>query len=151
MEEEVRELNDALEGQKRPPLGERPAPLSEVAGPQAAVTVGYVAAGASSLGVPPVGAHDGLDDATVQFLLARGRGGEAGGGAEGVGGQVCQVGDTDGGGGAPAAAAGRPFRPHHPSQPCLRWYVNRAEVLKRKEKRKKEKKRMKGGRAPVLW
>ena len=30
--------------QKRPPPGERPAPLSEVAGPQSAVTVGYVAA-----------------------------------------------------------------------------------------------------------
>ena len=50
MEEEVREVNDALEGQKRPPPGTRPAPLSEVAGPQAAVTVGYVAAGGASLG-----------------------------------------------------------------------------------------------------
>ena len=43
MEEEVRELDDALVGQKRPPPGVRPAPLPEVAGPQAAVTVGYVA------------------------------------------------------------------------------------------------------------
>ena len=32
MEEEVREVNDALDGQKRPPPGQRPAPLSEVAG-----------------------------------------------------------------------------------------------------------------------
>ena len=45
-------MNDALEGQTRPPLGERPAPLPEVAGPQAAVTVGYVAAEAPSLVVP---------------------------------------------------------------------------------------------------
>ena len=68
MEEEVRELNDALEGQKRPPPGVRPAPLPEVAGPQAAVTVGYVAAVAPSLAV--VRELDLLhDDATVQFLL----------------------------------------------------------------------------------
>ena len=46
----------------------RPAPLPEVAGPQAAVTVGYVAAVAPSLAVVPV--SDLLhDDATVQFLL----------------------------------------------------------------------------------
>ena len=48
--------------------GVRPAPLSEVAGPQAAVTVGYVAAVAPSLAVVLVSdmTHD---DATVQFLL----------------------------------------------------------------------------------
>ena len=69
VEEEVREVNDALEGQKRPPPGERPAPLPEVAGPQAAVTVGYVAAEAPTLVVASVAEHDGLDDATVQFLL----------------------------------------------------------------------------------
>ena len=46
----------------------RPAPLPEVAGPQAAVTVGYVAAVAPSLAVVLV--SDMLhDDATVQFLL----------------------------------------------------------------------------------
>ena len=68
VEEEVRELNDALEGQKRPPPRVRPAPLPEVAGPQAAVTVGYVAAVAPSLAV--VRELDLLhDDATVQFLL----------------------------------------------------------------------------------
>ena len=68
VEEEVRELNDALEGQKRPPPGVRPAPLPEVAGPQVAVTVGYVAAVAPSLAV--VRELDLLhDDATVQFLL----------------------------------------------------------------------------------
>ena len=69
VEEEVREVNDALEGQKRPPPGERPAPLPEVAGPQAAVTVGYVAAEAPSLVVAPVAEHDGLDDATIQYVL----------------------------------------------------------------------------------
>ena len=68
MEEEVRELNEALEGQKRPPPGMRPAPLPEVAGPQAAVTVGYVAAGAPSLTVVPV-SDDRIDDAALQFLL----------------------------------------------------------------------------------
>ena len=69
VEEEVREVNDALEGQKRPPPGERPAPLPEVAGPQAAVTVGCVAAETPSLVVAPVAEHDGLDDATIQYLL----------------------------------------------------------------------------------
>ena len=69
MEEEVREVIDALEGQKRPPPRERPAPLPEVAGPQAAVTVGYVAAEAPSLVVTPVAEHDGLVDATIQYLL----------------------------------------------------------------------------------
>ena len=64
MEEEVRELDVALEGQKRPP----PRPLPEVAGPQVAVTVGYVAAVAPSLAV--VRELDLLHgDATVQFLL----------------------------------------------------------------------------------
>ena len=67
-EEEVREVNDALEGQKRPPPGMRPVPLPEVAGPQAAVTVGYVAAGAPSLTVVPV-SDDRIDDAALQFLL----------------------------------------------------------------------------------
>ena len=47
VEEEVREMNDALEGQKRPP----PAPLPEVAGPQVAVTVGDVALARCCTGV----------------------------------------------------------------------------------------------------
>ena len=53
-------------------VGMRPAPPSEVAGPQgAAATVGYVAA-AGPLLVPPVlGGGDTLDDATVSFLLAQ--------------------------------------------------------------------------------
>ena len=69
MEEEVHRVNTALVGQKRPPPGERPAPLPEVAGPQAAGTVGYVAAEAPSLVVAPVAEHDRLDDATNQCLL----------------------------------------------------------------------------------
>ena len=53
-------------------VGMRPAPPSEVAGPQGeAATVGYVAA-AGPLLVPPVlGGGDTLDDATVSFLLAQ--------------------------------------------------------------------------------
>ena len=58
----------APRGQEQPPPGVRPAPLSEVAGPQAVVTVGCVAAVAPSLAVVLVA--DLLhDDATVQFLL----------------------------------------------------------------------------------
>ena len=49
-EEEVHEAYVVPREQKRPPPGEWPAPLSEVAGPQAAVTVGYVAAGAPAGG-----------------------------------------------------------------------------------------------------
>ena len=47
------------------------AQMTRSPGTQAAVTVGYVAAGAPSLVVALVAAHDGLDDATVQFLLAK--------------------------------------------------------------------------------
>ena len=50
-EGEVHEQYDAPRGPMPPLPGARPAPLSEVAGPQAAVTVGYVAAGAPSLTV----------------------------------------------------------------------------------------------------
>ena len=64
VEEEVREVNDALEGQKRPPPGVRPAPLSEVSGPQAAVTVGYVAAGV------PLLSAEAIDESTLSFLLS---------------------------------------------------------------------------------
>ena len=67
-EEEVHEAHVVPREQKRPPPGERPAPLPEVAGPQAAVTVGYVAAGAPSLTVVPV-SNDRIDDAAMQFLL----------------------------------------------------------------------------------
>ena len=68
MEVEAHVPHFAPRGQEQPPPGVRPAPLSEVAGPQAAVTVGYVAAVAPSLAVVPV--SDLLhDDATVQFLL----------------------------------------------------------------------------------
>ena len=72
MEEEVREVNDALEGLKRPPPAERPAPLSEVAGPQAAVTVGYVAAGVLLLGAPSMASPsaEAIDESTLSFLLA---------------------------------------------------------------------------------
>ena len=71
VEEEVREVNDALEGQKRPPPGVRPAPLSEVAGPQAAVTVGYVAAGVPLLGAPSMASPsaEAIDESTLSFLL----------------------------------------------------------------------------------
>ena len=72
MEEEVREVNDALEGLKRPPPGERPAPLSEVAGPQAAVTIGHVAAGVPLLGAPSMDSPsaEAIDESTLSFLLA---------------------------------------------------------------------------------
>ena len=52
-----------------PPPGSRPAPLSDVAGLQAAVTVGYVAAGPPSLVLALVAVHDHVDQASVQFLL----------------------------------------------------------------------------------
>ena len=64
-EVEAHEQHNAPRGQEQPPPGERPAPLSEAAGPQAAVTGGHVAAGAPSLFVAPVAEHDGFDDATV--------------------------------------------------------------------------------------
>ena len=68
MEVEAHEQYYAPRGQEQPPPGVRPAPLPEVAGPQAAVTVGYVAAVAPSLAVVLV--SDMMhDDATVQFLL----------------------------------------------------------------------------------
>ena len=62
MEEKVREMYDG-------DLLRESGLLPEVAGPQAAVTVGCVAAEAPSLVVPPVAEHDGLDDATIQYLL----------------------------------------------------------------------------------
>ena len=61
-----------LREQRRPPPGERPAPLSEVAGPQAAVTVGYVAAGVPLLGAPLMASPsaEAIDESTFSFLLA---------------------------------------------------------------------------------
>ena len=60
-EVEAHEQYNAPQGQEQPP--------PEDAGPQAAVTVGYVAAEAPSLVAAPVAEDDGLDDATVQYLL----------------------------------------------------------------------------------
>ena len=61
----------APRGLKTLPPGTRPAPPSEVAGPQgAAATVGYVAAGAPLLVVPSLRGADGVDGTTVSFLLA---------------------------------------------------------------------------------
>ena len=58
--------------QERPPPGERPAPLSEVARPQSAVTVGYVAAGVPLLGAPSMASPsaEAIDESTLSFLLA---------------------------------------------------------------------------------
>ena len=51
-------------------VGLRPAPPSEVAGPQgAAATGGYVAAGAPLLAVLSLRGFDGVDDITAKFLL----------------------------------------------------------------------------------
>ena len=64
------EEHAGLRAQNTPPPGSRPGVLKDPGPPWVeAVTVGYVAAGAPSLVVAPVAAHDGLDDASVQFLL----------------------------------------------------------------------------------
>ena len=57
--------------QKQVLVGERPAPLSDIAGPQAAVTVGYVAAAVPRL--TPVVMEQGPahDNSTSAWLLAR--------------------------------------------------------------------------------
>ena len=61
----------ALRGQKTPPPGERPAPLSEVAGPQRSDrTVRHSAGEAPLLVVPSLRGADGVDGTTVSFLLA---------------------------------------------------------------------------------
>ena len=61
-------MNDALRGLKRPPPGTRPAKYRATVG---RVSHGRLRGcwGAPSLVVAPVAAHDGLDDAAVQFLL----------------------------------------------------------------------------------
>ena len=69
-EEVERETYNVPWHQKTPPLGVRPAPPSEVAGPQgAAATGGYVAAGAPLLAVSSLRGADGVDDTAVKFLL----------------------------------------------------------------------------------
>ena len=99
-EGKVHEENDGL----RALAGVRPAPLSEVAGPQAAVTVGHVAAGPPSLVVVLVAVHDHVDQASVQFLLQQSllaRASEEGKGEGGGRGE--DAGGRRGGQGEPAA------------------------------------------------
>ena len=62
-----------LYGARRHLSGKRPAPLSEVTGPQAAVTDGYVAAGVPLLGVPSLAdsSAEAIDGSTLSFLLQR--------------------------------------------------------------------------------
>ena len=94
-------MNDALEGQKRPPPGVRPAPLPEVAWPQVAVTVGYVAAVAPSLAVVRELnlLHDDRHRTVPPPAVAAGAC-AGGGGGEGAG-----RGEEDGGGGGHEDAA----------------------------------------------
>ena len=72
-EGEVHETHNALRSQTTPLPGKRPAPLSEVTGPQAAVTDGYVAAGVPLLGVPSLAdsSAEAIDGSTLSFLLQR--------------------------------------------------------------------------------
>ena len=69
--EEVHETHNASRSQTTPLPGKRPAPLSEVTGPQAAVTDGYVAAGVPLLGVPSLAdsSAEAIDGSTLSFLL----------------------------------------------------------------------------------
>ena len=71
-EEEVHEAYVVPREQKQPPPGERPASLSEMVGPQLAVTVGYVAAGVPLLGAPSMASPsaEAIDESTLSFLLA---------------------------------------------------------------------------------
>ena len=70
-QEEVEQ--DAYDGPRAlntPPRATRPGVLQDPGPPWVeALTVGYVAAGAPSLVVAPVAAHDELDTASVQYLL----------------------------------------------------------------------------------
>ena len=63
--------HNALRSQTTPLPGKRPAPLSEVTGPQAAVAVGYAAAGVPLLGVPSLAdsSAEAIDGSTLSFLL----------------------------------------------------------------------------------
>ena len=72
VEEEVREVNDALEGQKRPPPGVRPAPLPEVAGPKGGLVAPACPLGGVPTLVPVVMVQEAAhDDATVSYLLSQ--------------------------------------------------------------------------------
>ena len=72
VEEEVREVDDALEGQKRPPPGVRPAPLSEVAGPLGRLVAPACPSGGVPALVPVVMVQEAAhDDATVSYLLSQ--------------------------------------------------------------------------------
>ena len=69
-EEAGSETYYAPRGLKTLPPGTRPAPPSEVAGPQgAAASGGYVAAGAPLLAVSSLRGADGVDDTAVKYLL----------------------------------------------------------------------------------
>ena len=69
-EEVEHETYDGPRALNTPPPGTRPGVLQDTGPPWVeAVTVGYVAAGAPSLVVAPVAAHDELDAASVQYLL----------------------------------------------------------------------------------
>ena len=69
-EEVEHETYDGPRALDTPPPGTRPGVLQDPGPPWVeAVTVGYVAAGAPSLVVAPVAAHDELDTASVQYLL----------------------------------------------------------------------------------
>ena len=70
-EGEVNEQYSALRRPTTPLPGTRPAPLAEVAGPQAAVTDGYVAASGPLLGAPLLAdsSAEAIDGSTLSFLL----------------------------------------------------------------------------------
>ena len=150
-QEEVEHVtNDGLRAQNTPPPGTRPEQLRAAPGPQlAAVTVSYVAAGAPSLVVAPVAAHDGLDDATVQFLfaqtlLAKQQEDEEARQAEELTKWEDKFAKLET---RTVEEVDRLRRLGDRSDLTTllnrvsRWYVTRDEVLKRKEKRKKKKKK----------
>ena len=69
-EEVEQDTYDGPRALDTPPPGTRPGVLQDPVPPWVeAVTVDYVAAGAPSLVVAPVAAHDELDTASVQYLL----------------------------------------------------------------------------------
>ena len=72
-EGEVHETHNASRSQTTPLPGKRPAPLSEVTGPQVAVTSGYVAASVPLLGAPSLAdsSAEVIDGSTLSFLLQR--------------------------------------------------------------------------------
>ena len=132
----------------------RPAPLPEVAGPQAAATVGHVAAGAPSLTAVLV-SDDRIDDATMQFLLQQSllaRAEEEEKAREEA--EVKELEDdlvlreqrllrmVDELRGAGTEAQGECSRLE---LAAIRWCMVKAKILKRKEKRKEKKKRRKPG------